>query len=599
MFYLIFGWLLLGLISSVVGDILLSIVVHKPSTLSNRDRSLISLWLGVGTLSLGLLSVSLVMPLTPALGSVLAALVLAIGAFRKQFGAIGWHWTTRQVVTFIVTIVGVAAWCNRPIVWLDTGYYHYSLIQWLGTYGTVPGLALLFNNLGFTSSWFALTTPFNPVMLAGKPLALTNGFAFLLLLGQGYSGVMGLQGQRRLADWFNVAWCALLIPLILFLDPLSKILRSPSPDLPVTILVGVIAWVILRLSSEASADRTTADLTAADRTATNLTSEGFLAIRSIPWALALIAVTFKLIALPLLPVTFLFAIWRQSYSAWIRTIATGILILSPMVLGNLITSGCPLFPGHVLCLDLPWSPTIASLNGAAISTHGWTTWYGTPPPGANPWLWSLGQWFMSSSKEKITALGIGLGVLVAGWMVIRSAIGQKSAQKIGQKSRDRVGDLWVCGIGFLGLAFIMATSPFFRFSAPYILVLLAIGLARLLDSKWGKRRSGSVNSDINFDLNQRISKPALIISLALVMLCISLERRNLLLPPSMSFSSIWVTKETNGIVYRSPKSGDVVQEKVVHKDMCWTAEIPCSYGISADIHLRDPVRGIGGGFVRR
>ena len=587
MFYLIFGWLLLGLLSSVTGDLLLSNVDPRNSAFSNRDRSLISLWLGVGTLSLSLLSISLVTPITPAVGLALAALVFAVGAFRKQFGAIGWHWTTRQLVIFTLTIVGVAAWCNRPIVWLDTGYYHYSLVQWLGTYGTVPGLALLFNNLGFTSSWFALATPFNPVMLAGKALALTNGFAFLLLLGQSYTGLVGLQGPRRLADFFNVACCALLIPLILFLDPLSKILRSPSPDLPVTILVGVIAWVILLLSPQPTSTKPIAiHQTAIDRTS------GRVTIRSIPWALALIAVTFKLIALPLLPVTFLFAIWRQSYSAWLRTISIGLLILSPMVLGNLITSGCPLFPSHTLCLNLPWTPTIATLDGAAITTHGWTTWHGTPPAGANPWLWSIGQWFMTSSKEKITALGIGLGLLVASWMVIRSLMGQKTGQNI----RHRGGDLWVCGIGVVGLAFIMATSPFFRFSAPYIVVLLAIGMARLLDAKWGKRRlSGSLNSD----LHHRISKPALIASLALVALCISLERRNLFFPPSMSFSSIWLRKETNGIVYRSPKSGDVVQEKVAHKDMCWTAEIPCSYGISSDIHLRDPARGVGGGFVRR
>ena len=598
MFYLIFGWLLLGLLSSVTGDLLLSSVDPKNSAFSNRDRSLISLWLGVGTLSLSLLSISLFTALTPAVGLALAALVLAIGAFRNQFGAIGWRWTTRQLVILMLTIVGVAAWCNRPIVWLDTGYYHYSLVQWLGTYGTVPGLALLFNNLGFTSSWFALATPFNPVMLAGKALALTNGFAFLLLLGQGYVGFVGLQaprlqGQGRLADFFNVAYCALLIPLILFLDPLSKILRSPSPDLPVTILVGVIAWVILILSSNASTG--SANSTAADRIVTHTadrTLQASIAIRSIPWALALVAVTFKLIALPLLPITFLFAIWRQSYSSWLRTISIGLLILSPMVLGNLITSGCPLFPSHTLCLNLPWTPTIATLDGAAITTHGWTTWYGTPPPGTNPWLWSIGQWFMSSSKEKITALGIGLGLLVTSWMVIRSAI----AQKIGQKSLHRAGDLWVCGIGVVGLAFIMATSPFFRFSAPYIVVLLAIGVARLLDSKWGKRRSLAAK---NSNLVPRLSKPALIISFALVALCISLERRNLFFPPSMSFSSIWVRKETNGIVYRSPKSGDVVQEKVAHKDMCWTAEIPCSYGISSDIHLRDPARGVGGGFVRR
>jgi hypothetical protein len=447
----------------------------------------------------------------------------------------------------------------------------------------VPGLALLFNNLGFTSSWFALIAPFNPDSLAGRPLSLGNGFIFLLLLGQGASGVKGLiSGRRWVADAFSVCWTALMLPLVLFLDPLSKILRSASPDLPVTLLVGVIAWVILWLN-----DRQRDGGQALSTTA----SEQSLA-RSIPWGLALLAVTFKLIALPLLPITFLFAVWRQSWRAYGRAIGFGVLILSPMVVGNLLTSGCPLYPGHVLCVPFPWSPAPASLESAAIITHGWTSWYGTPPPGANPWLWSLGQWFMSSSKEKITALGILVGLTIALGLAVKFL--RKSGWR-GLVSRlDRQGEAWLCGMGVLGLAFVMATSPFFRFSAPYIVLLMAMGLARLLTRILPLYRLKSKASSAS-----PLSKPAIGLSLALVALCLGLESRSLLIPPPMKFSALWLQKETNGIVYRSPQSGDVKEDKVPNKDMCWTAKIPCAYSITSDIYLRNPARGLAGGFVRR
>lgn len=587
MLYLILGWLSLGWVSAVIGDVLLGSLGQshpsRRSDLSGGDRLLLSLWVGIGTMSLILLALSLVMPLQPIVGFLLGLVALGLGTWRSGLKPLD-SWSSRQMVSWLVTIVGAAAWCNRPVTWHDTGYYHYSLVQWLGQYGTVPGLALLFNNLGFTSSWFALTAPFNPEVLAGRPLALANGFTFLLLLGQGAAGIKGLiAGRRWVADAFSVCWTALMLPLVLFLDPLSKILRSASPDLPVTLLVGVIAWVMLLLNDR-QRDAGQAFSTAAS-------TQAF--VRSIPLGLALFAVTFKLIALPLIPLTFLFAVWRQSWRFHVRAIGLVILMLSPMVVGNLLTSGCPLYPGHVLCVSLPWSPAPASLESAAIITHGWTTWYGTPPPGVNPWLWSLGQWFMSSSKEKITALGILLGLTIALWFGVKFLM--KSGLRGLTDRLDRQGEPWVCGMGIVGLAFVMATSPFFRFSAPYIVMLMAIGLARLLARlmPWYRLKSNRSNA------SPKLSKPAIGLSLALVALCLGLESRSLVIPPPMQFSALWLQKETNGIVYRSPKSGDVPQDKVPNKDMCWTAQIPCAYEITSDIHLRDVDRGIAGGFVRR
>jgi hypothetical protein len=587
MLYLILGWLALGLVASVVGDVLLGLLLGKRSAgqplrsdLSGGDRLVISLWLGVGAISLVLLGLSLVMPLTPIVGLSVGIVGLAIGAWFGGFRIVG-GWSARQLLSWLVTVVGAAAWCNQPVTWHDTGYYHYSLVQWLGQYGTVPGLALLFNNLGFTSSWFALTAPFNPDVLLGRPLSLANGFTFLLLLGQGAAGIRGLMvGRRWVADAFSVCWVTLMLPLVLFLDPLSKILRSASPDLPVTLLVGVIGWVILLLNDRQRDSEKALSIS--------------VAARSMPLGLALLAVTFKLIALPLLPATFLFAVWRQSGRAYVRAIVLVILVLSPMVVGNLITSGCPLYPGHVMCLALPWSPAPASLESAAIITHGWTSWYGTPPPGANPWLWSLGQWFMSSSKEKITAFGIGIALTIA--LVILVKFLMRSGWRGLAKRLDRQGEPWLYGMGILGLAFVMATSPFFRFSAPYIVLLLAMGLARVLVRILPMHR---LKYPAFSGTDAKLSKPAIGLSLALVALCLGLESRSLLIPPPMEFSARWLQKETNGILYRSPQSGDVNEEAVTNKDMCWTAKIPCAYSITSDIYLRNPDRGIAGGFVRR
>lgn len=623
MLYLILGWLLLGLVAIGVGNSFLVDLNTTPSAeqnysllkisnvrgenLSNllleSDRLLLSLWLGISTIALTLLALSLFMPLTPLVGLGVGIVGLGIGAVRRSLGLL--RWNPQQILGWGVTIVGVAAWCNQSISWHDTGYYHSSLVQWLGQYGTVPGLALLFNNLGFTSSWFALSAPFNAVAFEGRSLALVNGLTLLLLLGQGIAGIQGLmQGRQRMADRFSVCWTTFMLPLVLFLDPLSQILRSPSPDLPVTLLVGLVAWMILLLNDPIARSKQP------DFSRPSASSKA----RLIPLGLSLFAVTFKLIALPLIPGTFLLAVGRSGWSGFFKAIGLTGLILSPMIAGNLITSGCPLYPGHVFCLDLPWSPAPASLEAAALMTHGWTHWYGTPPPGANPWVWSLGQWFTSSSKEKITALGIVMGFTIVLTMALQWLI--RLSRRGGLKRFEPSGEFWICAIGMMGLVFVMATSPFFRFSAPYIVMLLAIGLARILSlqprfsppsfrtgSIVGSQFDSHVNSRLDSHISPRsltetslfnkplLSKPLTYLSVILVALCFALESRSMWLPPAVQSSRLWLQKETNGIVYRSPRSDEI-------KDMCWAAEIPCAYKISADIHLRMPDRGLAGGFIR-
>ena len=625
MLYFLLSWCLLLGVSLALGSVVFADLA--PRRLDRLlDRVLIAIWLGLGVTAIVLLLVSLVTPLSPVVGLALFVTVMIRSGVQWKDLKVSIVPETdpetidapiqysiksskRVLLGAGLVAVGLAAWIDRPVVWNDTGYYHYSLIQWLGTYGTVPGLSLLFNNLGFTSAWFALATPFNPVVFEGRAVAVTNGFAFLLLLGQWAIGLRSIlpQSQRqglhrppgRLADYFSVVWGGLLIPVTLFMKPLSEILISPSPDLPVTILVGVIAWVMLLVGDRA------------ENSGTENYSLKPLDFRDrlIPVMLAVMAVSFKLIALPLLPITLLFALWRQPIRMWLMTGVVTLCGLLPLIVGNLITSGCPLYPGNLLCLNLPWTPAKSAIEQVAQGTHGWTSWYGTPPPGANPWLWSLGAWWSSSSKEKITAIGIILALVSTIGVIGLGVIGRSGlkVKSLMQKLDDRP-ELWVSLMGMLGISFVMLTSQFFRFSAPYILTLLAMSGAVV----WSKVQS-KIQSKVWTDRSSLISRTKLssrvypigktgvwgAAGLLLVTLCLVLHRSTLLLPPPMLFSSTWVTRITNGIEYFAPQSGDVQQETVAHKDMCWNAPIPCAYSIAPSVHFRDRDRGLAGGFIRK
>ncbi len=646
MLYFLLSWcLLLGVTLALGAVVFADLAPRVPDRVG--DRMLLAIWLGTGVTAIVLLIVSFVTPLTPVVGLALWLTVAVRSGlqWRTLWEAIAGAtpdlaenlaenlppdlaenlppalppkprqrpFSIATLLGFGLVAVGLAAWIDRPVVWHDTGYYHASLIQWLGTYGTVPGLSLLFSNLGFTSAWFALSTPFNPVMFLGRPLAMINGFAFLLLLVQWALGVRSIRQHRaRLADYYSVIWGTLLIPITLFLDPLSNILISPSPDLPVTILVGAIAWVMLlvgdgQIKREDQREDQREDK-GRDKGRDNRD-------RLIPVMLAVVAVSFKLVALPLLPMTLAFALWRQPLRVWLTTGAIVIGGLLPVISGNLITSGCPLYPSNLLCLDLPWSPSRSAIAQVAQNTHGWMTWYGTPPAGANPWLWSIGQWWDASNKEKITAIGIVLGLLSLLVVLGREWIGEWTKLKKDRKSilrqLDNRPELWVGLTGLVGIGFVMLTSPFFRFSAPYILTLFSISgavvLARVVQrSRPSVQGAGelavewaTVDQNSAPNLPKSWPKLRLSIGLALITLCLVLHRSTLLMPPPMAFSSAWVSRTTNGIQYSAPQSGDIPEDQVAHKDMCWNAPIPCAYRIEPFVHLRDRDRGIAGGFVRR
>lgn len=599
------------------------------------DQLIVAPWLGLLILAVALLGMSLAVPLSPLVGLLvaLALVLLSLRSAATRQAAWPGSLSLRHRWAGAMLTVTVAALNSGPVTWSDTGYYHYSVIQWLTQYGSVPGVALLFSNLGFTSAWFALAAPLSPIGISSQVSAVTNGAVTLLVLGQfGFilarslnSGLkLGLNSglPLRLSDRFLLLFYGLLLPVMLWLSPLAEIRVSPSPDYPVVMLVGVVAWAMLVVSQGSATERSRLD-------------------GLIPLALAAGAVSLKLTALPLLGVTLGFwlcqlgsadrdshshrqlmaqRVERVSRLGRGRALLIGLVfvsvMLSPLLLSSLVTSGCPLYPSAVLCGDLPWSPTPQAAATIAANTHGWTTWYGPPPAGTHPWLWTVSQWLRTSRQQQITAGLLLAAMLAAGYVMIapvwQSLLSKDRAQLdrwpltpvVALASRAQ-GKIWVAALGLSGIIFLMLTSPFFRFSLPYITLLLALLLAVVMpqfegwtpifvrfQQRWGQK------------LVNRRSASTLATALALVVIIAQLQPRpaTLLLPPPLP-QSVIVTKRTNDIVYSAPESGDVPilpnTPTSVHKDLCWAARLPCAFEIPANVQLRDADRGIAGGFVRR
>lgn len=572
MSYFIIAWLVLLLISLSVGIALLN-VSQRHGFDRAEDRLIIAVWLGVITLSNVLLAIAAIFPLSPLIGALAAGGLCLVSLLSKrsrtELITLVFRLSLNHIVGFFILAIAIAALTTRQVTWHDTGYYHYQVIQWLAKFGIVPGIALLFPNFGFTSSWFALAAPFNAEILDSRVSAVTNGFIFLIATLQCLICFAHcLSRKARLSDWFMVACSLLLLPIVVFVKPLSSILVSPSPDLPVIFLVEIIAWSTLVLSESRSVGLAK--------------HKGIIDAEAMPLFLSAGAVTLKLTALPVLLASSLFFVLNNRFK--LRSIVVAgtavTLLLTPMLLSGVMTSGCPIYPSSLFCLDLPWTLTQEAADRVAKGSYGLTNWVSTSPPGIHPLLWALWQWFTSSLEKQLMALLMLFSILPAIYLARKVRLARFYTL------------LWTLSIAVLGSAFIALQAPFFRFAVPYLFLSPALGIAVYFQSDC----ESTFNRMIKRSSAWFALKPTLtllsIACIALITLTIIVPTRNddvsrVLLPPRVQRIPL-VTKRVNDVTYLSPV-GDV---------SCWAAQLPCTGNISPNIKLRHPEAGIAGGFIR-
>lgn len=572
MSYFIIAWLVLLLLSLSLGIALLNLSQIRCFERA-EDRVIIAVWLGVITLSNVLLAIAAIFPLSPLTGAFVAGSLCLVSLLlrqsRTELITLALRLSLKRVVGFLILMIAIAALTTRPVTWQDTGYYHYQVIQWLAKFGIVPGIALLFPNFGFTSSWFALAAPLNAEVLDSRVSAVTNGFVFLIATLQCFICFAHcLKRKARLSDWFMVACSLLLIPVVVFAKPLPSILVSPSPDIPVIFLVEIIAWSTLVLS-ESRFVRMAKNKSAIDA-------------EVIPLFLSAGAITLKLTALPVLFISSLFLVLNNRFK--LRTIVVaGILVtllLAPMLLSGAMTSGCPIYPSSLFCLDLPWTLTQESAERVAKGSYGLTNWVNAPPPGIHPLFWALWQWFTSSLEKQLMALLMLFSIFPAIYLARKVRLDRFYAL------------LWTLSLAVFGSVFIALQAPFFRFAVPYLFLSPALGIAVYFQSdcegtfNWMIERSRAW-----FTLKSSQTFLSML-CIALTTLIITAYTRSddvsrIFLPPRLQRIPL-VVKRVNDVTYFSP----------VRDVSCWATQLPCTGNVSPNIKLRRPEKGIAGGFIR-
>lgn len=543
------------------------------------DRLIVAVWLGIVVLCVSLLATSLILPLSSIVGFVLVlglvALSLLSQSTRRELTTLRSILSPSVIVGFLTLELIVAAFTSQKIVWFDTGLYHFGSIRWMSQFGAVNGLALINGKFGFTSSWFALSAPLTSPIFGSRVSAITNGFIFLVAILQFLITLNQLVNRKgRLSDWFLVIFSAIAI-LVYTATALtgSPILISFSPDVTVAFIIGVTAWSILVIShgTEYSLGNTDAPTPLFDT-------------KTIPLILSTGAVTVKLSALPLLPMGFLFYMMGNQLKLQIKRLLTGgaiaLLILSPMVLYSLTTSGCPLYPSTLMCLDLPWSVPMDKAIKETKPIKFWWVFSESDESGVTAIALGLWRWLKGSIKSQIMAF---ISIFV---VIFSVPIFQKF------KKHLTLGTAWILLLGLLGITFIMIQSPLIRFGLGYFTLIPALFGAIYNQTLFKKMPSKLIQTWSRFTHTLKPPKTLLLISLFMiglttVSLIQSKAQSRLILPPSLPSVNL-VSDQVNDVTYVYPANWTV---------RCWASPLPCSAVPIKNIRLRDPSKGIGAGFV--
>lgn len=545
MLYLLMIWLVLFPVCLYIGIFVLNFFKTEAFNRAS-DRYILAVWLGIILLSISNMAISLILPLSPLVGILVAVIWLLIAILNNET----YHELTRfftsitrpMLLQGIGLAIATAAFISQQMIWFDSGLYHLGSINWLRQYGSVTGVALIHSRFGFTSSWFAFSAPLIPDFIGENVGAITNGFVFLITLFWGLISLRhGLTKNSLLADWFAVLFSSIVAFIYLVDNTNGYSVISFSPDTPIALLIGIVTWSILIIANQPDS----------------------LNSQIIPLILALGAFSIKPTAAPLILIAIPF--YLRKTQRLFCTIALIITLLLPNIVVSIQASGCPLYPSQLFCLNLPWKVSQETIE-KEVSVIKNTDQFDTENSQVNPWLKIAKQryqWLKQSRDVQISFLALIISLALGIYLYVTN-----------KKTQIR----WVVILGLLGSSFIIFISPLFRFGLGYFLIIPTIFVANLL-----------LERQIPFNKDQILFKLSfLILTSVLIIRGLPWLSSGWLLPPKLPPVEL-ATAQLNDIEYYYPTTPFV---------RCWMAKLPCAgLPIRLDLKLRNPNEGIKGGFI--
>lgn len=556
MIILLLIWCCLAIVCWCLGTLVLELISEKDS-FHGADRFFISQWLGIVILANLLLVISFFTPLTTAVG-----ITLSIGSIGT---VILWRKTRLKLQELIKTIdrrsiviglvfgILISAFSSIATIWYDTGLYHYQVIKWLASFGTVPGLGLVHHRFSFSATFFTIPAVLEQGILTNRATGVLSGFVITIFVGQLLASVRKITNltiEKNFSDYFLFTYSGYSIITICLYS--FGVLRSPSPDTIVALMSGIPLWVML--FNWQSVDR----------------SQSLIAV-----LLASGLVSFKLSGLLILVIVYGWAIlnlkrgnWREFLFNATLVSLTALLPLIPALSYGFITSGCPLFPSSILCMDVPWGVGKARAEEVRQIITNFQKWGTVTPPDSNPFGWLI-PW---ARREGQATVQIFISLVFSFLLV-----GQSAKNSLFSSIKK-----YVLAMGIGGIVYMMLLSPSIRFGIGYLTIIPAFWFAGFVSLRTFRKRW----------------EVGVWIVLVVLWLVPTVRYRStdffyrvgdLAMPDPLPQLSQLESKRAVEFDYLFPKNGD---------DRCWLADLPCTPENQDGVRLLNPDRGLAGGFRR-
>jgi hypothetical protein len=551
-------WLILLPVCFLIGLLILNICNVSEFTVID-DRFIVSIWLGIIILCLTSITLTLFLPLSPIIGGVTWLIWSLISLFsekvRKDFSQLLTLLSPQIFIGGLLISIFVAIFNTQQITWFDTGLYHLGSIHWIAKFGAVSGVGLIHSKFGFTSSWFAFSAPLILDWEGGKISAISNGFLMLISFFHILIILNKIKEKKiNLPDLFIGIFLLVIMLIYIFDNANGNSLISFSHDIPVALLIGIITWSILVANIELVSSSNQSSL------------KNYL----IPLLLSVGTLSIKLTGIPILLMVFIFYCWKNNINIkkFIIVISFISILLLPNALFSIKTSGCPIYPSEIMCLNLPWTidkETIKAENSNIIGVK-------KIEANTNPILGLLEKrikWLKSSKKIQITVFLYVLSI-VLGIVIIRQ-----------KKLQFKSIQIWIVCLGILGTTFIMMIVPLIRFGMGYFLLIPSLFIANfLMKNTYNIYNFNKIKHLIKFFIG--------FILIMIVFLSKITNIQNRLIFPVQLPKLTLIESQNNDVFYRYPAD---------FKIQCWNAELPCSIlPIKRNIRLINQQKGIKSGF---
>jgi hypothetical protein len=344
---------------------------------------------------------------------------------------------------------------HRPVN-PDSGIYHAQTIRWAETFPAIPGLGNLHGRLAFNSSWLVIQALVSFAFLGERSFHLLPAILSMLVLFDSFRGLLGwLHGQATIANILKT----LIIPVFFYVLP-SEI-SSPGTDLPVVLLIWFLAIAWIERPPRFNQPPGVHDLAV--------------------FILALLAVTIKLSAAPLLILTAIVFISVLRKPVLIAKLAVITLaFMAPWFARSVIQSGYLVYPVMAVDIfDVDWK---VPAGGVRAERNAIVAYARLPRMERSEVLametadW-LRQWFanLTTNRKLVLALAGLSPILFIGGISIESL----------WRERLRIEGMrliTVYVVAGLGSVYWLFTAPDFRFGYGYLMLLILIPL--LLPMTW-------------------------------------------------------------------------------------------------------------------